>query len=102
VFELRLCLALGKTLQELRDGTTAEELRLWHAYELTQGLPTGRIEAAVALAGAAACQTWGARVKPIDLIPRYEDVTPLSYRDGAAIFAAYAEAHNQRCNGKTT
>ena len=102
MFELRLCLALGKTLQELRDNITADELRLWHAYELTQGLPTSRLEAAVALSGAAMCQTWGAKVKPYDLIPKYKEVKPLSYKQGAALFAAYANTHNQRCKPKTT
>jgi len=87
---------LGKTLNELRNSVTADEIRLWHAYELTQGFPHSRIEAAIALSGAAICQTWGAKVKPCDLIPKYEETKPLDYKTGSKLFAAYARAHNQR------
>lgn len=101
-FELRLCLALGKTLQELRRSANLEEYALWHAFELTHGLPLQRVEAAVALSGAAMCQSWGSKIKPKDLMPKYEAPQVLSYKDGAEIFAAMAKRHNERTTRRTT
>lgn len=74
-----------------------EEYAIWHAYEITHGFWFQRLEAATAISGSAICQTWGAKVKPRDLMPQYtEPVRPLSSKQGAELLTAFAEAHNQR------
>lgn len=70
----------------------------WQAYEHVHGLPDIRTEAATALAGSAVCRTWGSKIKPADLIPDFNPPKTLSYKEGAAIFAAFAEGHNKRTN----
>lgn len=96
---MRLALALGMRLPDVHD-MPHDEFMLWKAYELTQGLPLTRLEATVAMSGAAQCQTWGAKVRPADLIPRFEPPRLLTYKEGAEIFAAMAHGHNQRIDGK--
>ena len=86
-FELRLCLALGITLSELRE-SPLEDYSLWLAYEQLHGFPLGRLEATTAMSGAAVCQTWGAKVRPRDLIPTFEAPKQLSYTDGIELFKA--------------
>jgi hypothetical protein len=65
-----LCLALGCTLADVH-AMPAAEFVFWRDYYLRRGFPADRIEAAVAIAGAAVCQTWGGKVEPKDLIPQF-------------------------------
>ena len=94
-FELRLCLALGITLSQLRE-SPLEDYGLWLAYEQLHGFPLSRLEATTAMSGAAVCQTWGAKVKPRDLLPVYEQPKQLSYTDGIELFRAQFGAGSTR------
>jgi hypothetical protein len=93
---LRLALALGKTLQELRLTTFSHEYAYWLAYEQLYGLPTSRIEAAIAISGSTVAQSMGAKVKAKDLLPQFERDKPLPYKQGAELFEIWAKEHNKR------
>lgn len=76
---------------------------MYRAYELVEGFPSTRAEVATALAGTAVANTWGAKLKPTDLIPDFRPMQILEYKRGAEIFKAFAQAHNKRnkrINGK--
>lgn len=88
-------------MANLRAEMDNAELVTWRAYELTYGFPGARLEAAVALSGSAICQTWGAKVRPADLIPQFEAPKLLTYQQGAEIFAAMAQGHNKRIKGSS-
>lgn len=91
---MRLCLALGKTLAELRELITSSELPLWAAYESLHGLPLSRIEAVIATGASATVNSWGAKTTPKQFLPTYEHRV-MSYAQGSEMFAAFAERHNQ-------
>lgn len=93
---MRLCLALGKSLSELRRTTPMPEYAIWRAYELLYAFPLHRVEAGLALAGSAICQVQGGKVKPKDLVPNFEPQQILDYKTGSEMFAAWASAHNAR------
>lgn len=65
-----LCLALGRTLGEVL-ALSAAEFAFWELYYQRNGFPADRGEAGVALSGAALAKTWGAKLEPKDLIPRF-------------------------------
>jgi hypothetical protein len=65
-----LCIALGCTLATV-EAMSAAEFAFWSVYYSRRGFPADRIEAATAIAGAAQCRTWGARVEPKELIPKF-------------------------------
>jgi hypothetical protein len=59
------------------------------------GFPLTRLEATVAIAGAATCRSMGNRVNAKDLIPVFEEkAKPLSYKKGSELFAAWAHHYN--------
>ena len=91
---MRLCLALGKTRAELLTQLPSSEIALWKAYELLFGLPSARLEAVTAIAGAAMCQSWGAKITADDLIPVFED--PLAGLSLPEKLAIWASGHNAR------
>ena len=72
-----LCLALGCTLPAVL-AMSAAEFVFWTVYFSRRGFPTDRVEAAVAIAGAANCRAWGAKVEPADLLPRFGPRRPAS------------------------
>ena len=49
----------------------AGELEIWRQFYSLHGFPSDRREAGIAIAGAATCQSWGAKVKPEELLPRF-------------------------------
>ena len=91
---MRLCLALGKTLGELRELITSAELPLWAAYESLHGLPLSRLEAVVATGASATVNSWGAKTTPKQFLPQYEHKV-MTYAQGSEQFAAFAKRHNE-------
>ncbi len=65
-----LCLALGCTLPTVL-AMSAAEFVFWTVYFSRRGFPADRVEAAVAIAGAANCRAWGAKVEAKELLPRF-------------------------------
>lgn len=65
-----LCLALGRPLADV-IAMSAAEFAFWKCYRDRRGFPVDRIEGGVAIAGAAQCNAWGAKVEPKDLLPRF-------------------------------
>lgn len=96
---MRLCLALGKTLNELRQSMGSTELTLWYAYECLYGLPVGRLEAAIAISGSAVCGAMGCKVEPQKLIPKFKE-PPKDNRPFLAAMKAMAHEMNQRYSTK--
>jgi hypothetical protein len=81
------------TLNQLRNNITSDELTLWRAFELTEGFPVSRAEVATAISGAAICNSWGAKVKPKDLIPDFRP-KEVTQKQGLNMFKAWVTAHN--------
>jgi len=50
---------------------SAAEFSFWVAFQNRHGFPDERIAAGIAMAGAASCQVHGAKVKPVDLLPKF-------------------------------
>lgn len=70
---------LKKTVRELLFGPyalTAAEFSLWCEFRTRNGFPTDRLEGATVNAGAAMCQSWGSRVTPGELIPKFKSSRP--------------------------
>lgn len=94
---MRLCLNLGKTLQQLRSQIDSDELPLWVAYESEYGFPLGRIEAVGAIAGSCVARSMGSRVTAKDLIPVYREAKPMKFEEGGAeMMAIWAKSHNSK------
>lgn len=88
------------TLGQLRANTTAAELPLWMAYSELHGFPQDRAEATTAIAGSALCQTWGAKVRPNDLMPVYGRENTVNDDAVLSAWAAQHNAHVTRANGE--
>jgi hypothetical protein len=54
-----------------RQPLSAAEFMLWMQYRQQYGFVADRLEAATAIAGAAVCRAWGAKVDPSNLLPRF-------------------------------
>lgn len=66
-----MCLALGhKSIGETYALSSAE-WAFWGEFYRKYGFPTDRVEAGVAIAGAAVCQSNGAKTQPKDLVVRF-------------------------------
>lgn len=50
---------------------SAAEFAFWGAYFRKRGFPVDRLEGATAIAGAAVVRSWGGKVDPADLLPRF-------------------------------
>lgn len=71
VFLLTLALRLGKTLQEICNQLSAEELFLWQAYDRESPLSDQRADVLAAITAAASFQAQGAKVTALDLLPTW-------------------------------
>lgn len=65
-----LCVALHKDLPAVL-AMSAAEFAFWKAYWLKRGWPADRIEGATAVSGAAQIRSWGGKVEPKDLLPKF-------------------------------
>ena len=70
-FLLTLALRLGKTLQEICNQLSAEELFLWQAYDRESPLSDQRADVLAAITAAASFQARGAKVSALDLLPKW-------------------------------
>lgn len=75
VFLLTLALRLGKTLQEICNQLSAEELFLWQAYDRESPLSDQRADVLAAITAAASFQAQGAKVSALDLLPKWQPET---------------------------
>lgn len=66
---LTLALRLGKTLNEISDQVSAEELFLWQAFDRESPLGDQRGDVLAAIIAAASFQAQGAKVSALDLMP---------------------------------
>lgn len=96
MFELKLCLALHKSLAQLYSSVDSTELTLWQGYHALYGLPHDRLEACVAMGAAANCQVQGSKISAADLIPKFtRPVTPAHERANRQVFRDWVDSHNQ-------
>lgn len=103
MFEMKLALALSRSLSELYLSVDSQELTLWQGFHSIYGLPYDRIEACIAMSGAANCQVQGSKVSPADLMPKFQrPTTPEQERAKRQLFCAWAESHNARILKKLT
>lgn len=68
---MALALRLGKTLSELIEQLSAEELFLWQAFNRESPISDVRGDVQTALLAAAVFQAQGAKVTPLDLLPKW-------------------------------
>jgi len=94
-FELRLALALGKTLSELRLFSYSDEYSLWIAFESLFGFPMQKLSDGVAITGSAFCRTMGSKIKAHELLPLYESSKPVSFTMGLEMLNIWSSIHNQ-------
>ena len=76
MFLLTLALRLGKTLQEICNQLSAEELFLWQAYDRESPLSDQRADVLAAITAAASFQAQGAKVTALDLLPTWRVEPP--------------------------
>ncbi len=50
---------------------SSAEFSFWVDFAARRGFPVDRLEAATAISGAAVARTWGSKVRPEDLIPKF-------------------------------
>lgn len=97
MFEMKLALALSRSLSELYSSVDSKELTMWQAYHAIYGLPYDRLEATIAMAGAANCQVQGSKVSANDLIPKFSrPVTPQHEKLNRQLFRDWVDSHNAR------
>lgn len=70
-FAAKLCLALGHGSLAETLGLSAAEFAFWADHYRRHGFPADRLEAGVAISGAAVCRSNGRKVDPPDLLPRF-------------------------------
>lgn len=73
---MALALRLGKTLHELRETMSAEELHLWKAFNRESPISDVRGDVQAAIVASAAFQAQGAKVSALDLLPKWTDPEP--------------------------
>ena len=90
-FLLTLALRLGKTLQEICNQISAEELFLWQAYDRESPLGDQRADVLAAIGAAASFQAQGAKVTALDLLPtwRLEPLCADDEEEGEEILRKY-------------
>ena len=76
-FLMTLALRLGKTLQQICNQLSAEELFLWQAFDRESPIGDQRADVLAAIGAAASFQAQGAKVTALDLLPTWR-VEPLS------------------------
>ncbi len=88
---LVLALRLGKTLQELCNQLSAEELFLWQAFDRESPLGDQRADVLAAITAAASFQARGAKVSALDLLPswRAEPQEQEEQEEGEALLKQY-------------
>ncbi|SFU95213.1 DUF4035 domain-containing protein [Pseudomonas sp. OV546] len=88
---MALALRLGKTLRELIEQLSAEELFLWQAYNRESPISDVRGDVQTAILAAAVFQAQGAKVAPLDLLPRWrpDDELPDREEDGEVQLRQY-------------
>ncbi len=88
---LVLALRLGKTLQELCNQLSAEELFLWQAFDQESPLGDQRADVLAAITAAASFQARGAKVSALDLLPswRAEPQEQEEQEEGEALLKQY-------------
>ena len=69
---LALALRLGKTLRELREQLSAEELLLWMAYDRESPISDMRGDVQAAIIAAAPFQAQGGKVSASDMLPTWK------------------------------
>ena len=91
VFLMTLALRLGKTLQEICNQLSAEELFLWQAYDRESPLSDQRADVLAAITAAASFQAQGAKVTALDLLPtwRVEPQEADEQEEGEEILRTY-------------
>ena len=90
-----LALTLGKTLGELRQVLFSDELILWQAFYHSIGFPNSRVEAAIAISGSAFCNSLGNKVKPADLLPRFQEKRVLKGKAAIEALNSWATGVNK-------
>lgn len=79
---MKLALRLGRTLQELRNEMSAEELRLWIAFNEISPIGDERSDIQTAIMAAAPLQAQGAKISAVDMLPTWvEQQSDLSVED---------------------
>ncbi|MBP3957424.1 hypothetical protein J8F10_19430 [Gemmata sp. G18] len=101
MLEMRLCLALGyQSLKHFRECFPYDEIPLWGEYMRREGLPLQRLEAAIALSGAANCQVHGAKVSVKQLIPHFGEAKTLTGNEASVALKAWAVASKKNTKTK--
>ena len=90
-FLLTLALRLGKTVHEICNQLSVEELFLWQAYDRESPLSDQRADVLAAITAAASFQAQGAKVTALDLLPnwRHETQEGDQQDDGEEILRKY-------------
>lgn len=91
MFLLVLALRLGKTVQEICNQLSAEELFLWQAFDRESPLGDQRADVLAAITAAASFQAQGAKISALDLLPswRAEPPEPDEQEEGEALLKQY-------------
>ena len=86
-----LALRLGKTVQEICNQLSAEELFLWQAFDRESPLGDQRADVLAAITAAASFQAQGAKISALDLLPswRAEPPEPDEQEEGEALLKQY-------------
>lgn len=79
---------------EAQSRIDAREFAEWIAFGNVEPFGYERIELAIAVAASAICNTWGAKVKPKDLIPDYEKAKPQTEQEMERLLDVYVERVN--------
>lgn len=90
---MRLALALGKTLGELRREVSAPEMALWLALWHLEPWGDERAEASRAIVGSAVCGSMGAKVSPADLMPKWGQTKQKMTKED---WEAFVASHNAK------
>jgi hypothetical protein len=88
---MALALRLGKSLRELVEQLSAEELFLWQAYNRESPISDVRSDVQTSIIAAAVFQAQGAKVAPLDLLPKWriEIQPPYKVDDGEELLQQY-------------
>jgi hypothetical protein len=77
---------------------TTDQLSLFAAFDDIYGFPMWRLETVQAKAGAAMCQSWGAKLQPEELLPKFtrKPYTIVPWDQGAAVISAMGKSKAKR------
>lgn len=79
---MALALRLGKTLRELVEQLSAEELFLWQAFNRESPITDVRGDVQTAMLAAAIFQAQGAKISVLDLLPKWNSDTEVVKSEG--------------------